>query len=161
MYFDDDEKAVFQEQNVSMDANKWSGPLILTNKRLIMERIEIEKSKIPIVGKKRTKESIFLVVPLTEISDVETVKKHMRIPSHIRVIHSGKSTQFTVEDPIMWANLILTNKSGVNNNNHKPSVQSEIRTHLIERQIVKVKCRYCGALYDEVKTKCPNCGAPR
>jgi len=26
------------------------------------------------------------------------------------------------------------------------------------REVVKVRCRYCGALYDEVKDKCPNCG---
>jgi len=26
------------------------------------------------------------------------------------------------------------------------------------REIVKVRCRYCGTLHDEVKDKCPSCG---
>jgi len=32
--------------------------------------------------------------------------------------------------------------------------------HTIERQVVKVRCRYCGALGNEVDGRCPSCGAP-
>ncbi len=30
-----------------------------------------------------------------------------------------------------------------------------------EKVIVKVRCQYCGALYDETLDKCPNCGGSR
>jgi len=29
------------------------------------------------------------------------------------------------------------------------------------REVVKVRCQYCGKLYDETRGKCPHCGAPR
>jgi len=32
---------------------------------------------------------------------------------------------------------------------------------VIIREVVKVRCPYCGALYDEVKDKCPYCGGKR
>jgi rubrerythrin len=31
----------------------------------------------------------------------------------------------------------------------------------IIREIVRVRCQYCGQLYDEALAKCPNCGARR
>lgn len=33
------------------------------------------------------------------------------------------------------------------------------REKIVERQIVKVKCRYCGALNDHVRRTCESCGA--
>lgn len=30
-----------------------------------------------------------------------------------------------------------------------------------EKEIVMVKCSYCGALMESTVTRCPNCGAPR
>jgi rubrerythrin len=32
--------------------------------------------------------------------------------------------------------------------------------HTIERQVVKIRCRHCGNLVNEVEGKCPSCGAP-
>jgi hypothetical protein len=32
---------------------------------------------------------------------------------------------------------------------------------IVIREVVKVKCRYCGALIDSTAQKCPFCGAPR
>ena len=29
------------------------------------------------------------------------------------------------------------------------------------REVVKIRCPYCGGLYDEDENKCPNCGAQR
>ncbi|MFZ0700077.1 MAG: DUF6114 domain-containing protein [Thermoplasmata archaeon] len=36
---------------------------------------------------------------------------------------------------------------------------SGMERHTIERQVVKVRCRYCGNLTDEVAGKCASCGA--
>jgi rubrerythrin len=32
---------------------------------------------------------------------------------------------------------------------------------LLKKEVVKVRCPYCGELYDEQLSKCPNCGASR
>jgi heme/copper-type cytochrome/quinol oxidase subunit 2 len=34
-------------------------------------------------------------------------------------------------------------------------------TKEIIREIVKIRCPYCGNLYDETEDKCPTCGAKR
>lgn len=33
------------------------------------------------------------------------------------------------------------------------------RTHVVERQVVKIRCGYCRTLVDEGVVKCPTCGA--
>ncbi len=38
----------------------------------------------------------------------------------------------------------------------QPQVQQ-----IVIREVVKVKCQYCGTLMDSTLPKCPNCGAPR
>lgn len=38
-----------------------------------------------------------------------------------------------------------------------PVVREVIRTEVV----VKIRCNYCGTLYDETLGKCPNCGAGR
>ena len=38
-------------------------------------------------------------------------------------------------------------------------VQAAPQTHTIEREVVKVRCRYCGNLGDERDGKCSRCGA--
>jgi hypothetical protein len=40
----------------------------------------------------------------------------------------------------------------------KPSAPIE-REKIVERQIVKLKCRYCGALNDNIRRTCESCGA--
>jgi hypothetical protein len=40
--------------------------------------------------------------------------------------------------------------------NHPPVEEREII-----REIVKIRCPYCGNLYDETEDKCPNCGGTR
>jgi hypothetical protein len=36
-----------------------------------------------------------------------------------------------------------------------------VREKEIIREVVKIRCSYCGSLYDENLDKCPNCGAKR
>lgn len=50
-----------------------------------------------------------------------------------------------------------------NENNIKPEADPEqkVTEQVVIREIVKVKCQYCGALIDSTVEKCPFCGAPR
>lgn len=175
MLFDGDERSVYQENRVSINSEKWTGTLILTNKRIVLERVQVKKSHIPIVGRDQKNESIAFMTPLTEVMQVEIVKKRLGKPVSFKIFHSGKGTQFTVNDPNVWQNQILRAKGevgmpqtnnqtqGVNINVGMPSQapQQAVSTQTIERQIVKIRCSYCGNLYDEVQTKCPSCGAGR
>ena len=42
-----------------------------------------------------------------------------------------------------------------------PQGQSPEATKEVIREVVKIRCPYCGSLYDEDENKCPNCGAQR
>lgn len=41
----------------------------------------------------------------------------------------------------------------------QPVYQAPAQSTVVERQVVKVKCRYCGALNDETAKVCGSCGA--
>jgi hypothetical protein len=36
--------------------------------------------------------------------------------------------------------------------------QPTVQEREIIREVVKIRCPYCGSLYDETEDKCPNCG---
>jgi Zn finger protein HypA/HybF involved in hydrogenase expression len=61
---------------------------------------------------------------------------------------------FDVLDPDAWAAAIALAKRS------QPVAGAPYSTHVIERQVVKIRCRYCGALGNEVDGRCPTCGAP-
>lgn len=172
MLFDGDERTIYQEKDVLINQEKWAGTLFLTNKRIALERIQIKKSHLPIIGKDQKNEIISFVVPLTEVTNVIIVKKRLGRSVAFKISYSGRETQFIVNDPIVWENQILRAKSeigpkgsgyGININVGTTGQlgQQTALTQTIERQVVKIRCSYCGSLYDEVLHKCPGCGARR
>jgi hypothetical protein len=40
-----------------------------------------------------------------------------------------------------------------------PQVQSTSATEVVEKEVVKIRCRYCGTLNDETSRVCSSCGA--
>ncbi len=43
----------------------------------------------------------------------------------------------------------------------EPDPEQKVTEQVVIKEIVKVKCQYCGALIDSTVEKCPFCGAPR
>jgi|GEM_PF-3344023 len=41
-----------------------------------------------------------------------------------------------------------------------PIIRPVVIQQTIERETVKVRCQYCGNLYDVTAKECPSCGAP-
>jgi hypothetical protein len=177
MLFDGDERSVYQEHSVILNEDKGkTGTLILTNKRLVLEKVTIEKH---LIGKTKKNEIIVFVTPLTEIMKADVITKRFGKPVSFKITHSGTNSIFTVSDPNVWLNQILKAKSevgmihpsvqqpgqglGVNINlsSSPQGIPQAAPAQTIERQVIKIRCRYCGGLYDEVETKCPNCGAGR
>jgi rubrerythrin len=42
-----------------------------------------------------------------------------------------------------------------------PVNQQTVKETEIIREIVKIRCSYCGNLYDETEDKCPHCGGTK
>ncbi len=60
---------------------------------------------------------------------------------------------FDVLDPDGWIRAIALAKRAL------PVPGSGAPT-IVEREVVRVRCRYCGRLGNEVDGRCPSCGAP-
>jgi len=56
---------------------------------------------------------------------------------------------------VMIVRVLTTSKSRVEEASTKPEV---IKEREVIKEIVKVRCPYCGQLYEETLDKCPHCG---
>jgi hypothetical protein len=187
MLFDGDEKSKTQEQKVSIDKSKSAGTLILTNKRLVLEKVVIEKHRLT---KDKKIEAVLFSTSLTGITQVEVVKKLIGKPTSFKVVYSGKEIVFTVSDPNSWVDHVLKAKSevglvssgiqqqsmmqgqqqmssqGVNvgqgvtvNLGYPFQASQPVQTaNTTEKTVVKIRCSNCKTLYDETIGNCPNCG---
>ena len=54
--------------------------------------------------------------------------------------------------------IIRAFKSAGNSWSTTSTMPQTVREKEIIREIIKIRCPYCGSLYDEKETKCPNCG---
>lgn len=52
-------------------------------------------------------------------------------------------------------------KSGKIQDQTSSEAQPLVREKEIIREVIKIRCSYCGSLYDENLDKCPYCGAKR
>ncbi len=43
----------------------------------------------------------------------------------------------------------------------KAAAKGAVEKIVVIKEIVKIRCPYCGGLYDEVRDRCPNCGGKR
>jgi rubrerythrin len=42
----------------------------------------------------------------------------------------------------------------------QPSLKEVYREREVIREVVKIRCRHCGTLFEEKLDRCPHCGAP-
>jgi len=64
-------------------------------------------------------------------------------------------------DRRFWKETILQATSGKPLALERERVPTVAERTIIIREIVKVRCPYCGGLYDEVKDRCPYCSGKR
>jgi hypothetical protein len=96
-----------------------------------------------------------LDVSLHEVKNVAVRRGRIGRPRLVlELSHSRPS--FDVLDPEAWIGTIAQAKQAL----PPASGLGGGWTHTIERQVVKVRCRFCGALGNEVDGRCPSCGAP-
>lgn len=153
-----------QEQNVPTGIKGETGTLILTNKRIVLETMREQKMGFL---KKQNMSVVINQVPIANMVDVGVKPKLLGKSRIFWVSYVGGHVEYTVEDPAKWQSHLLQAKTGAAGMSSPRSLvvnvsgggQQVAQTHTIERQVVKVRCRYCGSLYDEIAGKCPSCGA--
>jgi len=59
---------------------------------------------------------------------------------------------------ITIVSIIRAFKSAGNSWSTASTMPQTVREKEIIREIIKIRCPYCGSLYDETENKCPNCG---
>lgn len=159
---------ILKERNVIITNSGRNGILFLTNQRIYMERIEVEKKMLGL--KEERTEHMVLQIPLNFINGV-SADKNLIIKSHILKISTAKANYtFRVENPENWKEKIISAKKGdalpgnsttnaITVNVVQQAPTQSIQKEVVERQVVKIRCRYCGTLVEETIGKCPKCGA--
>jgi hypothetical protein len=128
-----------------------AGVLTLTNKRVVFE------SQSGIVSKKTYTNVDFALTSVTGAT-VEGLASKKLLVSLQRGNYPPRY-EFSVGDPVKWRGALTAACSSASST----ATQSETITkekEVIIKEVVKVKCRYCGALVDITESKCSGCGAP-
>jgi hypothetical protein len=139
--------AVAAPGDASTDRPKGPGVLYVTNHRLVFEAR---------VGRRRSGETdTQFEVPLPEVRNVSVRRPRVGHPRLVLETPRGRPS-FDVLDPEAWSATIAQARRAL----PPPPGPGGAVVHTIERQVVKVRCRYCRSLGDEVDGRCPSCGAP-
>jgi hypothetical protein len=127
------------------------GVLYLTNLRLVFEAPMARRR----IGRRAGETEIQLDLSLHELRNVSVRRARLGRPRLVlELAHSRPS--FDALDPDGWAGAVAQAKRAL-----PPYPGMPVATvHTIERQVVKVRCRFCGTLGNEVDGRCPSCGAP-
>lgn len=169
MLLSQNERLILEEKNVSLGGTSQIGTLVLTNERLVLESAINAKKKHS--HKTVTEEVSLVSIPVDRIIDAKNNKKKFLKPSSLEVLYQETSVSFLVEEPQSWVNHILQTRNEATEpyagktENHGVTVNvgnqtsAPIQKETIEKQVVKVRCRYCGSLVDELEGNCPQCGA--
>jgi len=127
------------------------GVLYVTNQRLVFEARAPRRA----IGRRSLSETETQVdLPLDQVRNVSVRRARVGRPRLVLEVPHGRPT-FDVLAPDEWAGTIAQAKRAF------PPPSAPWRTvHTIERQVVKIRCRFCGTLGNEVDGRCSSCGAP-
>lgn len=125
------------------------GVLYLTNLRILFEAPVSSGLVRDIVRGRETR--LVFDGPLHDLEDVHVRQGRIASPRLVVTTPSARPS-FDVLDPEGWVTAIAQARRAL------PPPGAAV-TAVIERQVVKVRCRYCGNLGNEVDGRCPTCGA--
>lgn len=131
-----------------------AGVLYLTNQRLVFES-RIAQGRIGRLFT-RGETELLLDVGLEGIHHLSIRPGRVRGPRLVVEAPTGRLA-FDVLEPADWAGAIAEARRA------RPVLDPSGRTGvttIVERQVVKLRCRYCGSLGNEADGRCPYCGAP-
>jgi hypothetical protein len=128
------------------------GVLYATNQRVVFEARAVRRG----IGKRSLSGSeTQFELSLYDLRNVTVRRRRVGRPwlvLEVRHLHPA----FDVLEPEAWAGTLAQARRGL----PPPFGPGSGSVTTIERQVVKVRCRYCAALGNEVDGRCPSCGAP-
>jgi hypothetical protein len=134
---------------------KSAGVLYLTNHRCLFET-SISRGVVRTLVRGRDP-VVLLESALPALRNVTVLRPRIGKPRLLIETRQARAT-FDVLDPDAWFQAVAEARQALPSPYVPPP--SAITTHTIERQVVKVRCRFCGSLGNEVDGRCATCGAP-
>jgi hypothetical protein len=133
---------------------KSTGVLYLTNHRCLFET-SISRGMVHSLVRGRDT-LVLLESSLPALRNVTVQRPRLGKP-RILIETAHARASFDVLDPDAWFHAVAEARQALPSPYAPPVVTTT--THTIERQVVKVRCRFCGSLGDEVDGRCAACGA--
>jgi hypothetical protein len=141
------------EADPTVAPGRGAGVLYLTNRRLVFESRVSRGLVRDLVGGRETR--LVLDARLLDLRNI-SIRQGRIGPARLVVELPHGRPAFDVLDPEGWIAAI----SQARREHPPPSAEAHLAPQVIERQVVKVRCRFCGTLGNEVDGRCPWCGAP-
>jgi hypothetical protein len=134
-------------------SSRAAGVLYLTNQRLVFEAPVSRGVVRDLVDGPDV--SLVLDTSLRDLRNLSIRRGRLR-GDRLVVDLAREKPAFDVLQPEQWVEAISEARRGLPAAGAPPAAVS---THVIERQVVKIRCRYCGTLGTEGDPRCPFCGA--
>ena len=139
----------------AVSASGQHGELFLTTDRLIFEA-----PKASGLRHRHLVSKVFSVM-LTDLVEANVSKPFLGSPV-LRIEAHGVDATLRLEEAGAWYDAIVKAREAAfaaPRAAPQSAVPTARETHTVERQVIKVRCRYCGNLTDEIAGKCASCGA--
>lgn len=133
-------------------APKGPGVLYVTNMRVVFEA---PVGRGTLGRRSRGETQVQLDASLHELRNVGVRRGRIGRPRLVLELAHARAS-FDVLEPEAWTAAIALAKRGL----PPASPYGGGIVHTVERQVVKVRCRFCATLGNEVDGRCPSCGAP-
>lgn len=157
--------------NVERESDGRDLTLYLTNQRVVVEAPE--RRGLIASAIRGPKTIALLDVWLYEVTNAEAVRRLIGRPLlHVQT-QRGHFSAKTAEAETWVQAIVQARSRAPGPGSYHPQAAGQVivnvnqpppppppPTQTIERQVVKVRCRHCGRLGDEVLGKCQSCGAP-
>jgi hypothetical protein len=179
-YWLDTGELIIKKQGATLDqgwGNQSDGTLFLTNQQLVFQVTQSGMAKgldLKINGLKDVKVE-YLWIPLELIVGVDKKGLSIRIQSEGSIFQeimgrtglfgpSGQGRLFeNGPSSFNFAMNVFVNKDDwineINSQRNKLLVNQVIKEKIIVKEVIKIKCPYCGTIYEHSHTRCPHCGA--
>lgn len=141
------------EADPSAEFGRGPGVLYLTNRRIVFESRVSRGLVKDLVGGRETR--LIVDARLLDLKNV-SMRKGRLGPARLVVELPRARPAFDVLDMDGWIAAI----SQARREHPAPTPDLSLSPQVIERQVVKVRCRFCGTLGNEIDGRCPWCGGP-
>ncbi len=158
------EKVLTTGRAVSITHSDAAGVLYLTTQRLIFET---SRSGLFRAGSTST----LLDLPLAAVSDAHVDRPRIRVrratAARIRFVTPHGEVDFRVDHPEVWRQYLAAAKRAAPPPERPAPSSVTVSVHLppagpaapAPAPVIRVRCPYCRAVYDEALGRCPGCGA--